>query len=199
MIVSLFPDAMYISDDKYVLTKKQFDTIMKLDMKQNISNKVSKETYLLNKPTFRKLKNWLEKETNRFAKEVLKWNSLDFYITQSWVNVATKGESHHGHRHPNSMLSGVYYISPEECHIRMMRDTKMWGNFVFDHDPEQENEFNTLSAKVPVEQNRVVIFLSEQVHSVDPIEDDSIRISLAFNCFAKGNLGGRGHSSELIL
>ena len=51
MIVSLFPDAMYISDDKYVLTKKQFDTIMKLDMKQNISNKVSKETYLLNKPT----------------------------------------------------------------------------------------------------------------------------------------------------
>ena len=51
MIVSLFPDAMYISDDKYVLTKKQFDTIMKLNMKQNISNKVSKETYLLNKPT----------------------------------------------------------------------------------------------------------------------------------------------------
>ena len=50
MIVSLFPDAMYISDDKYVLTKKQFDTIMTLDMKQNISNKVSKETYLLNKP-----------------------------------------------------------------------------------------------------------------------------------------------------
>ena len=83
--------------------------------------------------------------------------------------------------------------------VRLLRDTKMWGNFVYDHDPEQENEFNTLSAKVPIEQNRVVIFLSEQVHSVDPIEDDSIRISLAFNCFAKGNLGGRGHSSELIL
>ena len=68
MIVSLFPDAMYISDDKYVLTKKQFDTIMPLDMKQNISNKVSKETYLLNKPVFRKLKAWLEKETNIYAK-----------------------------------------------------------------------------------------------------------------------------------
>ena len=71
MIVSLFPDAMYISDDKYVLTKKQYDTIMTLDMKQNISNKISKETYLLNKPVFRKLKAWLEK-TNIYAKEVLK-------------------------------------------------------------------------------------------------------------------------------
>ena len=78
MIVSLFPDAMYISDDKYVLTKKQFDTIMKLDMKQNISNKVSKETYLLNKPTFRKLKNWLEKETNRFAKRSSKMEQFRF-------------------------------------------------------------------------------------------------------------------------
>ena len=34
MIIGLFPDAMYISDDKYVLTKKQYDAIMTLDMKK---------------------------------------------------------------------------------------------------------------------------------------------------------------------
>ena len=100
----------------------------------------------------------VRKRNKYICKEVLKWTNLDFYITQSWVNVATKGENHHSHRHPNSMLSGVYYISPELCHIRMLRDTKMWGNFVCDHDPEQENEFNTLSSKVPIENKIELLF-----------------------------------------
>ena len=39
---------------------------------------------------------------------------LDFYITQSWINITKPDEFHHEHFHTNSIISGVFYISTEE-------------------------------------------------------------------------------------
>ena len=39
-------------------------------------------------------------------------------ITQSWLNKNKKGESHHEHVHPNSMVSGVWYPQIHEHYHR---------------------------------------------------------------------------------
>jgi hypothetical protein len=38
----------------------------------------------------------------------------NLYITQSWVNYSNKGQWHHAHEHPNSILSGVFYAQATE-------------------------------------------------------------------------------------
>ena len=35
------------------------------------------------------------------------------YITQSWLNYTETKQFHHRHEHPNSIVSGVFYIN---CH-----------------------------------------------------------------------------------
>ena len=41
-----------------------------------------------------------------FAKE-----DVEFYFTQSWVNITRPGEFHHRHSHQNSIISGIFYLN----------------------------------------------------------------------------------------
>ena len=108
-------------------------------------------------------------------------------ITQSWLNKAKKGESHHEHGHPNSMVSGVWYpqiheqLPPIQFRSRHQRDVSL--------QTEKYNTFNSATFMLPMKRGELILFPSNLQHSVPVNRSDEERISLSFNSWPKGNMG----------
>lgn len=89
-------------------------------------------------------------------------NDGDIYITDSWLTFSMPGEWHHCHNHPNSLLSGVFYVNT----IRSLH------TIVF---PELGEE------TVNVARGDLLLFPSPLLHYVPENPGNELRISLAFN------------------
>ena len=95
-----------ISEDEF----NTFDRYLSNTIK-NKFNYVTKENYFLDKE-LPLLRRFFEKSINIYSKKVLGDNTqdLNYRITQSWINICPPDGSHHQHTHPNSFISGVFYI-----------------------------------------------------------------------------------------
>ncbi len=102
-------------------------------------------------------------------------------IANAWINVNGYKDFNWPHIHPNSTLSGVYYVkTPENC-----------GNITFENsaletstDIERKNytKYNSPSWWIPSETGLLYIFPSWIKHRVDPnMNKDEERISISFN------------------
>ena len=170
-----------------------------LNVQQNKFNYVTKENYILDKelPSLRK---FFEKSIEGYLSEVIgvdNSDDVDYRITQSWINISPPGcFGHHEHSHPNSYISGVFYIKVND------NDNIIFKNeFVSKRDIRLESQnfnfFNTGQLSYPVKKAELILFPSNLVHQVDPIDGGSDRISLSFNVFPFGLLGCREQLSEL--
>jgi len=100
-------------------------------------------------------------------------------INNAWLNINEKGNSNARHVHPLSIFSGVFYIS----------GTEQAGNIVFEHETGIEhyaiNHFGsdllTGTVRYAPVPGRLLIFPSWLHHYVEPVQDDSTRISISFN------------------
>ena len=117
------------------------------------------------------------------------------YITESWLNFTEKGETHHRHNHPNSFISGVYYVSADENldRINFVNDRKGALEIV----PKEYNDWNCTSYYFGIKSQDIILFPSAIEHFVNPVESTKTRISLAFNSFLKGELGSTNNATYL--
>jgi hypothetical protein len=46
-------------------------------------------------------------------------HKVNLKITQSWTNYTDKGQYHHKHEHPNSFVSGVFYVQADKAKDRI--------------------------------------------------------------------------------
>lgn len=148
-----------------------------------------------------KFKHRLEKILNEFFKEVYKpKDNVKIYITQSWLNITKKDMYHHVHYHPNSFLSGVFYISAleKDC-IEFYISNQMQDSFIKTFDVSSYGSFNSPLIWFPVEDSLLTIFPSYLQHGVPVNNTNKDRVSLSFNTFLKGTLGSKERATELIL
>ena len=187
-ILPLFSMPVIISQEEYKFNKKELKFVKSLAKKPNMLNNYSQNTEVLNSPELSQLKDYLQKWVNIYAHNFLKIkNSVtEFYITQSWCNYNIKGEGHHFHNHPNSLISGVFYIQGEYCPIEFKRNEKI---FPFDFVYDSFDLYNSASYWVDLEVGKLFLFPSSLVHSVRENMSKKTRISLSFNTFTKGVLG----------
>ena len=122
---------------------------------------------------------------------------LEFFITQSWVNVTRNGESHQMHCHQNSIISGVYYHQTIEGDSIVFFDPNESVKDRIQILPKDANLFNSNERILSIKDGDLVLFPSYLEHQVDRNETDKERISLAFNVFARGLFGGRKILTEL--
>lgn len=113
----------------------------------------------------------------------LRWNlqQFSFNITTCWAVVNGKFASNSVHNHPNSILSGVYYLkTPENC----------GGIFFSDPRPASQMllppvvEFNLWTfPKVSYKpyEGMMLLFPSWLLHGVEMNMSDEVRICLSFN------------------
>ena len=202
-INNLFPSPVYIVKRDSNLSSKEekdIEDIIKEGMYKNTGNSTSNNNYIFN-GKLKKIKQFCEQQLKIYVEQAINpKEELDFYITQSWLNVTKPGEYHHHHSHQNSIISGVFYISTEEDDKITFTDPnrKIKEKILFEQ--KEFNLWNSTTWFFPVNNNELILFpswLSHQVLSNEKATTD--RISISFNTFVKGRLGIHKDLTELIL
>ncbi len=199
-IHGIFPTPIYFSKLNREFTNKEllFIDKTKLDVYNNEGNKTSNDNYILNNKAFKDLKEELDlRVKDYFDKIICSANNITPYITQSWLNYTETNQYHHKHAHPNSLVSGVFYINCDEKFDKI----KFFDENYKTIQPEikEFNIWNSTSWWFSVKTGDVILFPSSLTHMVETKEGDNTRISLAFNVFIKGTVGNNKNLTELHL
>jgi uncharacterized protein (TIGR02466 family) len=199
-INGIFPTPIYISklDRELTSLELKFINKNKSDCNKNEGNITSNNNYILNEKPFANIKKELDlKVQDYFDKVISPANNITPYITQSWLNYTETNQYHHKHEHPNSLVSGVFYINCHEEHDKI----KFFNDNYKTIKPEVKdwNMWNSESWWFPVKTGDVILFPSSLTHMVETKQGDNTRISLAFNVFIKGTIGNNKNLTELIL
>ena len=163
---------------------------------RNQGNVTSINTYILNEPEMSDLNKFVTEQLNEYLRLVYKPKyPATAFVTQSWLNWTKKGEFHHQHAHPNSFISGVFYISADltKDKITFYRDVYRQLKLATD----TYDAMNSDSWWLNVGTGNIVVFPSNLTHNVENVEAEGIRISLAFNSFIKGTFGDNQGLTEL--
>lgn len=195
---AIFPQPLWISKIDRQLSSEEKDFIFSLKKANNTFNECSISKTVLNDSALANLRKDFEFEISQFTKDVLcPKNEIEIYITKSWINYTKSCEAHFSHCHPNSFISGVYYIqSKKEDKITFQKNYSM-----IRVETESYNMFNSNSWDVPAETGTLILFPSNIIHSVNPLDEsyDGSRVSLSFNTFIKGKIEDNSSSSSLII
>ncbi len=208
-IHGLFPTPVYRAHRKGAIPEgeeKEIKDIIEEGMEKNLGNSRTIQSYVFGTPPnlhdtrLKKLKQFCEKHIDTYVRDIFcpaTEKNIDFYITQSWINITKPGEHHHLHTHVNSLISGVFYISTQEDDKIIFHNKDLP---IMEFDPRERNLFNSLAWWFPVKNNDLVLFPSDLRHSVEPNENATKdRMSLSFNVFVKGKIGSKEKLCELIL
>jgi uncharacterized protein (TIGR02466 family) len=100
-----------------------------------------------------------------------------------WAIINKKGNFNTEHIHPNSNLSGAYYVkAPKNCGKFKVVNPHSISRDKFP-PRENPNELNRLVAEHEIEEGDLLIFPSYLPHSVLPNQSDDDRIVISFNIF----------------
>jgi len=196
----IFPEPVYVSTIGRALTKEELKTINKYkkETNKNEGNITSNDNYVLENKTLKNLKEDLRKKViDYFDKVICTDNSITPYITQSWLNYTKANQFHHTHSHPNSYVSGIFYINADKKvdKIKFYKD----NNSLLKLKTTKFNIFNSDSWWYSIKTGDVILFPSSLRHGVDKKEGKNIRISLSFNVFLKGTMGDKHKLTELVI
>jgi len=196
----LFPEPVYFSNLDRALTKTELKTIAQYQEKtsNNQGNMRTDDSYVLEHKTLKNLKKDLhQKIINYFNKVICCGNAVTPYITQSWINYTKENQFHHRHAHPNSYVSGVFYINAnkEVDRINFFRA----GYRAFLPQLTQFNTFNAQTTTYTMQGGDVLLFPSSLEHGVDIKKGTNMRTSLSFNVFFRGTFGDKRALTELII
>ena len=199
-INSIFPTPIYISKLNREVTNKELAFIdnTKLDVYKNEGNTTSNDNYILNNKAFKNLKEDLDlKVQDYFDKIVCSANNITPYITQSWLNYTETNQYHHKHAHPNSLVSGVFYINCDDKFDKIKFFNDNYKTIKL--EVKDWNIWNSESWWFSVKTGDIILFPSSLTHMVETKQGDNTRISLAFNVFIKGTVGNNKNLTELIV
>ena len=153
----------------------------------NNENQTSKERYVLKSPEFEHIYDQVYERVCEYFYGLMQAKSdIEIYITESWVNKTEKGQSHHKHWHPNSVLSGVVYLDCDEGSGAIKFKTSHYD--MIEYAVDQSNIYNSRSMAILPRPGDVIIFPSSVEHEVEIYVGDKPRYSLSFNTFIKGNI-----------
>jgi len=200
-INGIFPTPIYISKLNRELTNKELSFIdkTKLDVYKNEGNTTSNDNYILNQKVFKDLKTDLDlRVQDYFQKIISSTDEITPYITQSWLNYTETNQYHHKHEHPNSLVSGVFYINCDDKFDKI----KFYKKDIYQTIKPKIKDWNLYNSETwwfSVKTGDIILFPSSLTHMVETKQGDNTRISLAFNVFIKGTVGNNKQLTELHL
>lgn len=174
------------------------DILVNQPQKSNEGNTRSLNTYLLKDKKLIILRQFIEKSLHEyFMATYCPKNDTHLKITQSWLNWTKPGQFHHKHAHPNSLISGCFYVKANKETDKIFFYRNCYKQIKF--PPVEWNAYNSESWWYPVETNSLVLFPSDLTHMVQPVGGEETRISLAFNAFPVGYVGDENELTALHL
>ena len=185
---NLFPTPVSYFEFGSELTEIESNFIKNQETRNNDGNLTSVNNNLFDSPELAEIARFCEESLNEYFKEIVSPKfDVQPYITQSWANYTSKGQWHHKHQHPNSFISGVFYVQAQLDidKIFFYKD----GYQQLKLPAETFNLYNSDSWWLGVKTGQLILFPSHLTHMVQTVETDETRISISFNTFLKGNIG----------
>jgi uncharacterized protein (TIGR02466 family) len=200
-IENLFPIPVFFDQFPRQLNSDEIEYFRNLEMRGNVSNTTSKETYVLQHPALKELSDFITEKVKYYFDEIYKpLDDVSIYITQSWINETRIGQEHHVHSHPNSIFSGVFYINADINFDKITFIKNQSSDIQIQH--REFHKYNSNAWYWEVGSGALLLFPSYLKHSVGPVLPSPIResrISLSFNTFIKGHLCPGEQLAELYL
>lgn len=195
--MDLFPTPLYINNIDAPLINQQKDYLLNLPKKLNMGNLRSQNGYIFEHSLFAELKKTINEHLKEYVNIIYPNSNLDVYITQSWANYTEPNQYHHKHSHPNSFISGVFYVNAikNKDIIKFYKDLP----FIYQINHNQPNNYNSGHVAILVETGDLVLFPSTFTHDVPPTTSKETRISISFNTFIRGNIGDEFAATALYL
>lgn len=197
-IISLFPTAVGKFKLDRDLTEEELNFVDSQEKRSNMGNLTSVNNYVLREEPFKTIGEFFLESVNKYFQEIYRPSqNVNVYITQSWLNYTEKNQFHHKHEHPNSFISGVFYINGIESIDKI---------YFYKTDYQQikvpTNEFNLWNSDswwLEAGTGTLYLFPSKLTHMVDQVKHEGTRISLSFNTFLKGTIGENNSLTELLI
>jgi uncharacterized protein (TIGR02466 family) len=182
-LIPLFSKPIYICNiEDY--TKLDTDHIIWC---KNYNNWISESQNILGQPEFSTLAQKIgERISDYFYGVMGADDNIEIFFTESWLNKTESGQSHHRHWHPNSILSGVFYLENDDDAGAIRFITAQYETLEF--KTKYSNIYNSKSWSYTPKAGNLVIFPSSVEHLVEEYKGSNPRISLSFNTFVRGNL-----------
>lgn len=195
---NLFPTTVGMVDIERELTDKEMKFILGQERRPNMGNTTSVDNFVLKQKALKDLNSFLIQSVNKYFDELYKPSTeVSLYITQSWINYTEPGQYHHKHAHPNSFVSGVFYIDSDDSKDKIYFYKDSYEQLKV--APREWNVFNSESWWFEAKKGRLVMFPSSLTHMVQTVEADKTRISLSFNTFLKGSFGDTNSLTGITL
>ena len=155
---------------------------------RSIDNSKSVDTFVLNKDILSNLNEFIKDCVKEYTDKIFVTDQ-ELNVTQSWVNRTKTGQEHHYHYHPNSILSGVFFLKSGSP-IKFLNDRNDAFHLEHKKNVNPYNQFNQTSYQFPSQPRVLVLFPSYIPHHV-PLNTGGERYSLSFNTFPSGSFGSK--------
>ena len=170
----------FTDDEKKIFSKLSNETL------DNVYNSITINDQVLELEELCNLKKFFQTKINEYVSQLIvpSYSSFELYISESWITKTKNKQAHHSHKHFNSILSGVFYITGEKLNIHF---SNPYDNDIIKID--KKARYTSCPDSVGVNINHkgtLLIFPSHLSHWVPPYQGEQERLSLSFNTFFKG-------------
>lgn len=199
-IVGIFPTPLYVAKIEPQLTDEEIKFVhqdhlyssRKILARHTVN---SDSQAMLNFFELKRIKEFIQSSLDNYAETVLSIENK-LFPTLCWTNRTPPGAGHYSHHHSNSLVSGVFYFTPNPTPIEFFTE-KTVSHTPLKLIPKKFNQYNTYTNIIHVTQGTLIIFPSYLDHSVSENIQTHDRISLSFNTWIDGAIGNLEESSYI--
>jgi len=113
--------------------------------------------------------------------------TIDLTIVDSWANKTKMNQQHHFHHHPNSIVSGIFYLTDCESSKTLFTHPNPWfKQCIFLRFAKMDHKDRNLKLAIKPEKGKLILFPSTIFHETEVLKENIIRYSISFNTFITG-------------
>lgn len=137
---------------------------------------------------FRPVTNWIE-ECLEEIKNKHDYKCEKLSVTRLWGMKSKYKSDFYAHKHPFSLLSGVFYLTDSNTKT-WFSEPSIWERVKFVNDIPLTRKSTDAVSQISSEKGKLIVFPSFLLHSVDShMNSEEPRYTMSFNSFPSGDVG----------